>query len=38
MGYIDRTGKEVVPFKYSEAWNFNGGFAQVKLNGRVGLY
>ena len=36
-GYIDRTGKEIIPPKYDDAGNFsNNGLASVKLNGKCG--
>lgn len=31
-GFIDRDGKEVIPLIYDFAMDFNGGFAQVKLD------
>lgn len=33
-GYIDRTGKEVIPLKYDYAGNFCDGFATVELDGQ----
>ena len=35
-GYIDKTGKEIIPCKYDDAWNFSEGFAKVALNGKYG--
>ena len=35
-GYIDKTGKEIIPCKYNDAWNFSEGFAKVALNGKYG--
>ena len=35
-GYIDKTGKEVIPLKYDDADSFQEGLAQVKLNGKCG--
>jgi nickel-dependent lactate racemase len=31
-GFIDKTGKEIVPPKYDDAWDFQEGLARVKLN------
>lgn len=36
-GYIDKTGKVVIHLKYDYAWDFQKGFAPVKLNGKYGL-
>ena len=36
-GYIDRTGKEIIPLKYDAARNFSEGLAWVKLNGKYGF-
>ena len=36
-GFIDKTGKEVVPPKYDETGNFHEGLAKVKLNGKYGF-
>ena len=33
-GFIDRTGKVVVPFQFDHAWDFSEGLAQVELKGR----
>ncbi|MDR1169919.1 MAG: SUMF1/EgtB/PvdO family nonheme iron enzyme [Prevotellaceae bacterium] len=35
-GFIDRTGREVVPCKYDYVWHFNERLAPVKLNGKWG--
>jgi hypothetical protein len=35
-GYIDETGKEVIPFKYDEAEDFSEGIALVRLNDKFG--
>ena len=37
MGFIDKTGKEIVPPKYDDAGVFIEGLAKVKLNGKWGL-
>ena len=36
-GYVDKTGKVVIPFLYSEATPFDGHWASVKRNGRYGV-
>ena len=36
-GFIDETGREVIPCKYDWAEDFNDGLAQVCLNGKWGL-
>ncbi len=36
-GFIDKTGKVVIPFQFSEAWSFAEGLAAVKLNGKLGF-
>ncbi len=36
MGYIDQTGKEIIPIKYEDGKNFVKGIAPVKLNGKWG--
>ena len=33
-GFIDKTGKEVIPIKYDYAEGFSEGLAQVKLNNK----
>jgi hypothetical protein len=35
-GYIDKTGKEVVPCVYDDAYAFHEGLAQVKQAGKWG--
>ncbi len=35
-GFIDKTGKEVIPLKYDEAGNFKDGLAKVKQDGQYG--
>lgn len=37
VGFIDQTGKEVIPLKYDDAWFFTEGLARVKLNGKLGF-
>ena len=36
-GFIDKTGKEVIPCKYDNAWKFQDGLAKVELNGKYGF-
>ena len=36
-GFIDKTGKEVIPIKYDNAWSFSEGLASVKLNNKYGF-
>lgn len=36
-GFIDKTGKEVVPLKYEAASDLHEGLARVKLNGKCGF-
>ena len=36
-GFINKTGKEVIPLKYDDAYPFSEGLAKVKLNGKYGL-
>ena len=33
-GYIDKTGREVIPCKYADAWDFQEGLALVVKNGK----
>lgn len=33
-GFIDKTGKIVIPAKYDEVWNFGDGVALVVQNGK----
>ncbi|MBQ5814588.1 MAG: WG repeat-containing protein, partial [Flavobacteriales bacterium] len=35
-GYIDKTGREVVPCIYDDAWNFSEGLAYVRKDGKYG--
>jgi hypothetical protein len=35
-GFIDKTGKEVIPLKYDDARSFSEGLASVNLNGKWG--
>ncbi|WP_435932419.1 WG repeat-containing protein [Moraxella bovoculi] len=36
-GYVDKTGKVVVPIQYDETWFFSEGLAGVKQNGKWGF-
>ena len=36
-GFIDKTGKEVIPIKYDYAYSFSEGLALVKLNNKYGF-
>jgi len=36
-GYIDKTGKEVIPLGYDFAYNFNEDLAKIGLNGKYGF-
>jgi hypothetical protein len=37
-GFVDKTGKEIIPLKYDEcALFFNEGLTSVKLNGKYGF-
>ena len=36
-GFIDKTGKEVIPVKFEEARDFKDGLARVKLKGKWGM-
>ena len=36
MGFIDKTGKEVISFMYDGLGNFVNGFALVMFNGKYG--
>ena len=36
FGYIDKSGKEVIPFEYDDADNFSEGLARVMKNGKCG--
>ncbi|MBR0599915.1 WG repeat-containing protein [Sinanaerobacter chloroacetimidivorans] len=35
-GYLDKTGKSVIPFQYDSAWNFSEGLAAVERKGKWG--
>ncbi|MDR1459137.1 MAG: WG repeat-containing protein [Bacteroidales bacterium] len=35
-GYVDKTGKEVIPCKYDEVGFFSEGFALVRISGKYG--
>jgi len=37
FGYIDVNGKEIIPFKYDNAWYFDGGLAAVNVNEKWGV-
>ena len=37
FGFIDRTGKTVIPCIYENTWGFTEGLAGVKLNGKLGF-
>jgi hypothetical protein len=37
FGYIDSAGVEIIPCKYQQAWDFQKGYAKVKLNNKVGI-
>ena len=36
-GFIDKTGREVIPCKYDYTFKFSEGFAAVELNGKYGF-
>ena len=36
-GFIDKTGKEVIPIKYDDVEEFSENLAKVKLNGKYGF-
>ena len=36
VGFIDKSGKEVIPLIYDAVWKFKNGFAKVKLNDKYG--
>lgn len=36
-GFIDKTGKEIIPPKYDLVWNYKEGLARVKLNDLIGF-
>jgi hypothetical protein len=35
FGYIDRTGKTVIPFSFDMAWPFHSSLAQVTIRGKT---
>ena len=37
FGFIDTTGREVIPLIYDNAYSFSGGLADVQLNGKYGF-
>ena len=37
LGFIDKTGKEVIPIKYDDASSFSEGLASVSLNYKYGF-
>ena len=37
IGYINKTGKIVIDFKYQDASDFKYGYASVKINGKYGI-
>jgi hypothetical protein len=36
-GFIDRTGREIIPFRYDDAGVFSEGLAKVRINGKWGF-
>jgi hypothetical protein len=36
-GFIDKTGNQVIPCAYDDAWDFSNGLAPVELNGKCGV-
>ncbi|HYD22269.1 MAG TPA: WG repeat-containing protein, partial [Flavipsychrobacter sp.] len=36
-GYIDKEGKEIIPFQFDYAGEFKGGVAKVRKNGKLGF-
>ena len=36
-GFIDKSGKVVIPIKYDDAWSFSEGLAEVSLNWKYGF-
>lgn len=36
-GFVDKTGKEVIPLKYEYAYSFREGLSKVRLNGKYGF-
>jgi hypothetical protein len=37
FGFIDRTGKIIIPCVYENTWGFTEGLAGVKFNGKLGF-
>ena len=37
FGFIDKTGREVIPCKYDFAYDFSDGLASIELNGKYGF-
>ena len=37
LGYLDKKGKEVIPFKYTNSWGFRDGLAKVQKDGLWGF-
>ena len=37
VGFVDKTGKVVIPAKYDQAWDFSNGFARVCKNDKWGF-
>ena len=36
-GFVDKTGKEVIPCKYDGVWSFPEGLVYVEMNGKMGV-
>jgi len=36
-GFIDESGKEIIPFKYEEVWDFSEGISEVTSSGKNGV-
>ena len=36
FGFIDREGKLAIPAEFTEAWDFRGGLARVRVSDRFG--
>lgn len=36
FGYVDRTGKVIIPFRYDDAWQFSEGLASVEIDRKRG--
>lgn len=37
-GYIDQTGRTIIPIVFNDVGDFSSGIAKVKLNGKYGYY